>query len=255
MGKSMTPLTYVFCVVRSARAPRVAGLRGLPGSAPVRALDAGRGLWLVVASVPEAQFGEAALEQQLGDLDWVGAIALAHDRVVGKFLGKAAPARLLTLFRSDERAIEDVRKRAREVTRLLDRLDGRVEWGVRLTLDEQAALRRATAGVERGPLSSGAAFLQRKKRLRDVQRDLELDARKQADALFESLAAAAADARRRPPLTEEAAARLLLDAAYLVPSSRGKRFRAEAQKHERRLGAAGYTLTLSGPFAPYNFVS
>src|SRR5581483_617481 len=123
------------------------------------------------------------------------------------------PARLLTLFRSDERAVEDVRKRAREVTRLLDRLDGRVEWGVRLTLDEQAALRRAAAGVERGRLSSGAAFLARKKELRDVQRTVQLAARETADALFESLAATAADARRRPPITEEAAARLLLDAA------------------------------------------
>lgn len=141
------------------------------------------------------------------------------------------------------------------MTRLLDRLDGRVEWGVRLTLDEQAALRRATAGVGSGRVASGAAFLERKKQLRDVQRTVQLDARKQADALFESLAAAAADARRRPSITEEAAARLLLDAAYLVPSAREKRFRAEAQKHERRLGAAGYTLTISGPFAPYNFVS
>jgi hypothetical protein len=251
----MSQLTYLFCVVRAARRPSVTGLRGVPAGGPARALEAGGGLWLIVGDAPEAHYGEAEIGERLGDLDWVGLVALAHDTVVARFMGKGLPARLFTLFRSDERALADLRKRARVVTRQLDRLDGRVEWGVRLTLDERAALRKAGAAGGTTKVSSGAAFLERKKQVRDAQRMVQIDARKQADALFESLAAAASDARRRPPITEEVADRLLLDAAYLVPSERQKRFRAAAEKHERRLVAAGYTLTLSGPFAPYNFVS
>jgi hypothetical protein len=251
----MSKLTYLFCVVRSERAPALAGARGVPGGGKPRALDGG-GLWLIVGDAPADDYGEDALTARLQDLEWVGKVALAHDAVVARFLGKSVPAKLLTLFNSDARALDDVRKRARALARLLDRLHGRVEWGVRLTLDELSALRRAersAGGNGRAP--SGAAFLQRKKRVRDAQRTVQVDARREADALYEALARGAADARRRPPITQEAAARLLLDAAYLVPSARAAGFRAAVRRHEKRLSAAGYSLTLSGPFAPYNFVA
>ena len=46
----MTTATYLYCLVRSSRAPSLRGSpAGLPGAAPPRTIDAGNGLWLVAA--------------------------------------------------------------------------------------------------------------------------------------------------------------------------------------------------------------
>jgi hypothetical protein len=133
------------------------------------------------------------------------------------------------------------------------RVAGRLEWGVRVTIDERAAMERARDTAPRAV--SGAAFLQRKKSLHDAARRLAGDARARGEEIFSELAAQADDARRRPPLEAPAAARLLLDAAYLVPAARAARFRGAVRALARRLVGGGYQVTLTGPWPPYNFVA
>src|SRR5215468_10178861 len=100
--------TYVYCVVAAPRAPKLTRVpAGLPGAGPARLLDLGRGLYLVVADVPLARYGEAAIERGLGDLEWVSRAAVAHEAVVESLIDAPAvlPMKLLTIFNSDERAI------------------------------------------------------------------------------------------------------------------------------------------------------
>ena len=68
-------MTYLYCLVRGSRKPvlRRAG-GGLPGAGPVRPLDAGEGLWLIVADVKEAEYGEASIASRLQDLEWVSRV-------------------------------------------------------------------------------------------------------------------------------------------------------------------------------------
>ena len=47
---------------------------------------------------------------------------------------------------------------------------------------------------------------------------------------------------------------LVLDAAFLVPTTRTRRFRSLATREARALARRGYRLTLSGPWPPYNFI-
>ena len=47
---------------------------------------------------------------------------------------------------------------------------------------------------------------------------------------------------------------LLLDAAFLVPRSRSRTFRALAAREARTLSRHGYGLTLTGPWPPYTFI-
>src|SRR5439155_594748 len=105
--------TYVYCLVQRARPPMLTRApRGLPGTARVRGLDAGDGLWLVVADAPLSRYGEAPLEARLRDLEWVAACATAHEAVV-EFAargGTTVPLKLLTLFNDDERAIAHIRR-------------------------------------------------------------------------------------------------------------------------------------------------
>lgn len=261
-------MTYVYCLVRSSRKPglrRAAG--GLPGAGRPRALDAGRGLWLIVADVDDARYGEAAIARGLKNLDWVSRRAVAHEAVVERFLSAPAllPMQLLTIFTSDDRALAHVARDRRRIERILRRVAGHVEWGLRLTWDERAARaavegthrrRGRTAATADGQGQVGTAYLARKRDLLDVRRRQLANARAQATRLHRSLGRLARDAVRRTHLEKAApGSRLLLDAAYLVAATRNAAFRAAVRRETREFDAAGISTALTGPWPPYNFIA
>jgi hypothetical protein len=249
-------LTYVYCLVRSARRPALRDVpAGMSGSRDLRLLDAGDGVWLVTSSVPERKYGEAALQRGLQTLDWVGRRAMEHEAVVEHFLLAPAvlPMQLFTLFTSDERAVAHVTRDRKRIARILARIERQVEWGLRLTWDEQRA--RETVERTHARPTSGSAFLARKRDLLDVQRVQLTDARAEADRLYRAMAREATDARRRTA-TEQAApgSRLLLDAAFLVPTRKAGAFRAALRRNTKALGRSGLVVSLTGPWPPYNFI-
>ena len=254
----MSTATYLYCLVRSPRAPSLRGApAGLPGAGPPRALDAGKGLWLVAADAPLDRYGEKPIEKGLHDLAWVSSVAVPHEAVV-EHLAKSAtvvPMKLFTLFRSDARALEHVARERPRIERVLRRIEGREEWGLRVLLDEVAALRRARKEAQQVSSGApGAAFLLRKKKEQEAEREVLEHARDRADALFELLAAKADDARRRPPPPGEVGKRVLLDAAFLLPRGKVKPFRGAVQAEAKKLAARDYHLTLTGPWPAYTFV-
>jgi Gas vesicle synthesis protein GvpL/GvpF len=252
--------TYVYALVQRRRAPLLARPpRGLPSTGRLRALDAGHGLWLVVADAPLARYGEAPLEARLRDLEWVAACATAHEAVVefAARTGTTVPLKLFTLFNGDDRAVEHIRRMRPTIERVLGRVAGRQEWGVRVRLDEAKARRQRLAGARRATagVSTGTRFLVLKKEQQQAVREALARGREDVDAAFESLAGVADDARRRPPDNVEGASRLVLDAAFLLAPSRLARFKKAARATAARLARHGYDLTLSGPWPPYNFVA
>ena len=260
MSQSHETATYVYCVVQRRTAPvLVRAPRGLPGTGRVRALEVGEGLWLLVADAPVTRYGGAPLEARLRDLEWVASCAAAHEAVV-EFAARTVttiPLKLFTLFNTDERAVEHIARMRPAIDRVLGRVVGRQEWGVRVHLDETkarrqrlASARRATAGV-----SSGTRFLVLKKEQQQAVREALARGREDVETAFESLAGVADDARRRPPDSIEGAARLVLDAAFLLAPARLARFKKTARATATRLARHGYELTLSGPWPPYNFVA
>jgi hypothetical protein len=279
-------LTYVYCLVRSAGRPSLRGVpAGMPGSGPVRLLEVvppdgdtpsrrrpapshrrtvarSHRDWLIVTSVPQREYGEAALERGLKHLEWVGRRAVAHEAVVEHFLAAPAvlPMQLFTLFTSDDRAVQHVLRDRRALARILARIERKVEWGVRLTWDERAAretVERKHAGPEKrqGGEASGASYLARKRDLLDVSRGQLKDARADADRFFRALKREASESQRRTA-TEQAApgSRLLLDAAFLVPIARAGSFRLAVRRNAKKLDGTGLAVSLTGPWPPYNFI-
>ncbi|HEY6361348.1 MAG TPA: GvpL/GvpF family gas vesicle protein [Vicinamibacterales bacterium] len=249
-------LTYVYCLVRSTRRPALRAVpAGLSGSRDLRLLAAGAGVWLVVSSVPERRYGEAALQRGLQNLDWVGRRAMEHEAVVEHFLAALAvlPMQLFTLFTSDERAVSHVTRDKRRIGRILARIERQVEWGLRLAWDEQAVRGRVERAHDRP--ATGAAFLARKRDLLDVKRVHLTEARAAADRLYRALSREATAALRRTA-TEQAApgSRLLLDAAFLVPTRKAGAFRAALRRSTKTLGRSGLVVSLTGPWPPYNFI-
>lgn len=254
----MSEATYLYCLVRADGEPGLAGVpAGLPGCPAPHVVDAGGGLWLVVTDVPLAEYGAEEIQDRLADLSWVSDRALAHEAVVEHFVdaGAVLPLKLFTLFHSAERALAYVGENRERLDRSLDRVAGRVEWGVRIRLDDARA-REVLAqemSLESKP-SVGKAFLQRKKLEQDATRELAARLRAEMDETFAELAAGASEAlRREPAASPEQGGRLLLDAAFLVPKGSGE-LEARAERCAARLFPRGCEVTLTGPWPPYHFV-
>jgi hypothetical protein len=249
-------LTYVYCLVLGVRRPSLgAAPHGVPGDAGLRLLDLGGELRAIVGSVPGREYGETALSRGLHDLDWVSRRAMSHEAVVEHFLSARAvlPMQLFTLFTSDDRAVDHFTRDRAGIDAILARLERRLEWGLRLTFDETAVPRRPGGPT---PPASGAAYLERKRDLRDESRRQMARARIEAERLFRAMAREASETRRHTA-TERAApgSRLLLDAAFLVPVRRAAAFRASLRRNARTLGGRGVVVSLTGPWPPYNFIA
>jgi gas vesicle protein GvpL/GvpF len=272
-------LSYVFCLVRSNGQPPVRRIRqGMPGGADLRAVEVGDDLWAIVQSVPEAEYGETALGRGLQNLDWVGPRAVAHEQVIESFLSARAllPMQLFTLFTSDHRVTQHVRSDRARIARILKRVEHKVEWGLRLTYANpqgprrvttprgvtsaashaarSAAIRRQSGAGGSGP-RSGAEYLARKRDMLDVNRMRLKEAQVAANRVYESVSRLATVSRRRRSLERAApGSRLLLDAAFLVPSAKRVAFRSAVRQQTRDLRAAGIAVSLTGPWPPYNFI-
>ena len=226
---------------------------GMPGGHDLRAIEVGERLWAIVQSVPEADYRETALTQGLQNLDWVGPRAIAHERVIEAFLSARAllPMPLFTLFTSDDRAVQHVQSDGTRIRRLLKRVEGKVEWGLRLTFDEKAARRKMSSR----PVMSGTEFLARKRDVLGINRTRLKDARGAADRVYKSISRLVTAAQRRTSLERVApGSRLLLDAAFLVPAGKSGAFRSAVRQQTRDLRAMGTAVSLTGPWPPYNFI-
>ncbi len=258
-GESTAPLTYVYAIAHGASPPALAGVpRGLPGLARPRLLGAGGGFWLVAASAPRALYGAEAIQQGLGDLDWVLARAVAHDAVV-HHVGRRAtvlPAKLFTLFASDDRAVQSVAARRAALARTVARLAGRREWGVRarLTAPPPAAPARRTGDGHDGR-GAGTRYLRRRQRERAGARRVAGQVRREADLAYRALRGVADAARRQLETERTPGSVVVLDAAFLVPARTTATFRATVRRWAGRLRRRGCALTLTGPWPPYTFVA
>ena len=254
----MSVLTYVYALVRTEKRPPLRGTpEPMPGGEPVRLLPVAEGLWLVASTVPAQGYDQAALEAGLQDMAWLAPRAVAHEAVVEHFLSCPAllPMQIFTLFTSDARAVEHVFLTRERIERILQRIERHVEWGLRLTWDEKAA--HAAARQRHAPpeAATGADYLARKRDLLASDRSQWTTALEAAERLYRTAEGEAAASRRHGD-TEQAIpqSRLLLDAAFLVPSARAGAFRTLLRRQERMLGELGIAVSLTGPWPAYNFV-
>ena len=247
-------LSYVFCLVRGARRPTLRGIGGgMPGGGELRAIEVGDKFWAIVQSVPEGEYGESSLARGLQNLDWIGPRAVAHEHVIESFLSSTAllPMQLFTLFNSDDRVVEHVRSDRARITRILKRIEKKVEWGVRLTWNEQAARDKAASRQAK----TGAEFLARKRDVLDVSRKQLAEARTAADRVYKAIDRRAAASQRRTSLERATpGSRLLLDAAFLVPAARSGAFKAAVREQTRALRGTGIETSVTGPWPAYNFI-
>lgn len=233
---------HAYCVRRAGEPPPAPEARGVAG-AEVRLVEGERlGLWVSPVERPPGPDPEHLRE---------------HDRVVRHALRTRTPLplRFGAVFADEAAALAALEARSAELLAGLERVAGRVEMGVAVLWDAAAERERLCAArpelrAPEGPPASGRAYLEARRR----ERELEAALRGRAEALLEEVStrlaeavSGAEEARTVLPPAEAAGA-----LAHLVQVGRVAGYREAVA---RAAGALpGVELRASGPWAPYSFV-
>jgi hypothetical protein len=246
--------TYVYAVGRNIPADRLAGVEGMSDT-PVRTI-AHRDLIAVVSTVDLAEFGEAALRENLEDIHWLETTARRHHAVVRRVNESTtaiAPFRLVTIYRSDDAARNRMEELYDELAVVLDRVDGRGEWSVKV-------YQRAPDGpgpkatTSAGGAGAGVAYLERR---RAELREREAAVAHQellSDELFWDLVPGAAATRRLVTQDQRLSGRsepMTLNAAFLVDQGRTTEFLRLVD--DARSKYTSLAIEVDGPWPPYSF--
>ncbi|MFI8889898.1 GvpL/GvpF family gas vesicle protein [Streptomyces paradoxus] len=246
----MTGLRYVYAVCRPFGTPLQSQLTGVAGDPP-RALTH-HGLVAVVSHVPERDFAEEPLRRHLEDLDWLTETARAHQGVIDALttVTTPLPLRLGTVFHDDSGVRMMIEAREEDFQRTLDRLEGRVEWGVKVYAEPepQESARPAQKAT------SGRDYLRQRRTQTRSHEEMWQKAEAFSTRLHEELSAFAEDSRMHPPQNpalSKATGRNVLNAAYLVPRANSEEF---VELVDRTKGEMpGMRIELTGPWAAYSF--
>jgi hypothetical protein len=248
----VTGLRYVYAVCRPFSTPLQAQLTGVGGDPP--RLLSHHGLVAVVSHVPEGDFAEEPLRAHLEDLDWLTAVARAHQGVIDALttVTTPLPLRLGTVFRDDSGVRTMIESREGSFLRTLDRLEGRVEWGVKVYVESEQAPREAPA-AERKP-ATGRDYLRQRSARTKSHEEMWQRAEEFATRLHDTLSACAQDSRLHAPQNPTlsgASGRNVLNAAYLVPRAESEEFVERVDRTKD--GVPGIRVELTGPWAAYSF--
>ncbi|WP_225636950.1 GvpL/GvpF family gas vesicle protein [Streptomyces solaniscabiei] len=249
----MTGLRYVYAVCRPFDVPLQSQLTGVAGDPP--RLLTHHGLGAVVSHVPEADFSEESLRAHLEDLDWLAGTARAHQQVVDALtvVTTPLPLRLATVFRDDSGVRVMMEEREDDFRRTLDRLEGRVEWGVKVYVETEPGQPDRPAEPAPKP-ATGRDYLRQRRMQTRAHEDLWSRAEEFATRLHANLSSRADDARLHAPQNPTlsgAAGRNVLNAAYLVPRDVSEEFVEMVDRTKD--DTPGMRVELTGPWAAYSF--
>ncbi|MBV8430913.1 MAG: GvpL/GvpF family gas vesicle protein [Solirubrobacterales bacterium] len=213
----------------------------------------------LASPVPLPEYGDERLRVHLEDLDWVERVARRHEDVLDAALDAATivPLRLCTLYRSRggvHQLLEDHGIALREG---LGQVEGCVEWGVKVFAAPHADNGYVVADAGEA-VGGGFAYLKRRQEERVLaERASEVRARC-VEVLQQRIESLSRASTTNPPQRPEVHGRdeaMLLNGAYLVERNRRAELHRALETLQEEWCPLGFTIELTGPWPPYNFVT
>ena len=245
------------------------GRAGHPLPERVEAIDGGdrlaavasKGLVAFVTPVDAAEFSQPAIDARSKDIEWLGALGYRHQSVMAALMrgGTIIPLRAFTLFAGEESLRSHLDSEKDKLTKILDRLDGKQEWTLRIEFNPQqwsdalvrrvASLREISSEMDRA--ATGKAFLLKKK-LDEEKKRASREAEESVAAEIERavLAKLACDTVSESRQQRSGA---FPQINVLINRDEEPRLEELRRELEGRYSGDGVTLALTGPWPPYTF--
>jgi hypothetical protein len=254
--------------------------RSAPAPAPAPATDEGKYVYCIVKTEHERDFGPIGIGEggrrvyTVHHRDLAAVVSdtpirlydptrenvLAHELVNETVMREftVIPMSFGTIFRTQEDIVELLKSTYRAFEDVLQKMDDKIEFGLKVLWDREAVITRLEERDEEirrlkqeitGNAQSSTYFA-RMQLGRLVESALENSANEYVMDIHESLKPVAVASRSNKPIGD----RMIMNAAYLVDRSREGEFdeavKALSRKYEETL-----SFKYTGPWPPYNFVN
>lgn len=255
----MPQILYVYAFGRGGH-PLPAHVEGIDGSDRIDAVTADD-LAAFFTAVDAADFSQGMIDARAKDVEWLGGIGYRHQSVMNSLMrgGTIVPLRAFTLFASEESLRRHLETERERLLKLLERLDGKQEWTLRIEFDPQlwsdALVRRVGSlralSDEIAGAAAGKAFLLRKK-LDDEKKAASREAEQEVVAEVERdvLAKLACDTVAE---TRQQRSGAFPQINVLIERDEEARLEELRDDLTQCYASEGVTLALTGPWPPYTF--
>ncbi|GAC1402661.1 MAG: hypothetical protein NVSMB68_16470 [Thermoanaerobaculia bacterium] len=144
----MVPGLWVYAIARAGH-PLPARVEAVDGSDNVDVITHGS-LAAFCTPVDLRQYSQQAVDSHSGDIEWLGSIGYRHQAVMQALMngGSVIPLRAFTLFGSRQMVEAQLRSGRDQFEKVLERLDGKQEWTLRIEFDPQRWSEALTSRVE-----------------------------------------------------------------------------------------------------------
>lgn len=258
----MNHVVYLYGFVPSDAPTPPRELAGMDGRrVDVVELD---GFGAAVSELDADRYGQASVQARLEDLAWVARRGARHETVVTWFADQATivPARLFTIFSSEEALRAEAREHEGTIRERLVRFGDVREWDLKVSYD------RSTLGRHLGQLSTdvaeldaeletaapGRRYLLEQKRDELVRREAGAAARRLASDLLEELGGFADRVTELDLPDRRDDLPVVLNAALLVGTEAAADLQQRVATLAPELEEKGVHVALTGPWAPYRFM-
>ena len=208
-------------------------------------------------------YSQQTVDSHAGDIEWLGAIGYRHQSVMQSLMsgGTVIPLRAFTLFGSPQMVQSQLRVGRDQFEKVLERLDGKQEWTLRIEFEPQKWNEALASRVdslraivkESESATPGKAFLLKKK-LDDERKKASRDAELQ---VVDEIEKKILDKLKCETVAESRQAR---DGAFPqinVLINRDEEAILQELHHDLndRYSEEGVTLAVTGPWPPYTFAT
>jgi hypothetical protein len=253
-------LLYLYGFVPAGATLPDGGLLGVD-DAEVEIVPVG-GFGAVVGRVSDTEYGPDRVEGRADDLEWMAAQGLRHEQVVAWFVdhGSILPARLLTVFSSEDALRDRLSSQASGIAERLRRFDGLREWDLKISYDAtvladhlgEVSVEIAALDREIDAASPGRRFLLKRKREDLARTETRSAARRLAGDVLDRIQGHARDLRRLDPPMDDAP--VISYIALLVDRRDDQTLLEALATAADPLRTVGVDARLTGPWAPYRFM-
>ncbi|MEA2239206.1 MAG: hypothetical protein QOC81_3930 [Thermoanaerobaculia bacterium] len=255
----MPEVLYVYAIGRAGHTlpERV---EAIDGSDRLEAIDAGD-IAAFATPVDDVDFSQGVIDARAKDVEWLGGIGYRHQSVMSALMhgGTIVPLRAFTLFASPDSLRAHLGSERERLVKLLERLDGKQEWTLRIEFDPErwsealvtrvASLRALSDEI--AGAAAGKAFLLRKK-LDDEKKRASREAEQQVMSEVESavMEKLACDTVAE---TRQQRSGAFPQINVLLQRDEEARLVELREALSSRYAEEGVTLALTGPWPPYTF--
>jgi Gas vesicle synthesis protein GvpL/GvpF len=207
----------------------------------------------IVSLLPVDGFGVADWERNATNVGWLEPVARQHHEVLQHAAMTAAvvPLRLPSLYGNLESLTDALREAGDILKRDLHRIEGKVEWAVKVYRTAEAQNPAVSM-----PSTSGRDYLLARSRDLSARSSAQEELREQVREIHEALRHISAEYVRNQPQDAVLSGRreqMLLNGAYLVGRTDQARFLVLVGEIADKLSTKGLSVEASGPWPAYNF--